>query len=241
MKTQAQIDATKAYQAKWRADNADKRAEDHRRWREKNADHVKQKSVAYATANAEAIRAKRAAKYLENVEAERAKRAKFRRENGDRLRAEAKARYEKNREVALTKAAEYREKNQEAIRASRVRNKAQTDAYAARYRQENAEKLKALNREWHAAHPEVRLAAMARRRANKLARTPNWDVELTDLVTKEAAHLTRLRGKATGFSWHVDHTLPLQGKHVSGLHTWSNLRVIPATMNRRKSNLFQPT
>jgi len=241
MKTQAQIDAKKAYQAKWRAENADKRAEDNRKWRAKNAEHVKQKSIAYAAANAESIRAKKAEKYLANVEVERAKRAQFRQKNIDRLKVQAKERYEKNREVALARAAEYRARNKESIRASRERNKAKAEAYAVRYRKENAEKLKLIHREWHAANPEVRLAAMSRRRANKLSRTPKWDVELTNLVAKEAAHLTKLREKSTGFRWNVDHTLPLQGKYVSGLHTWSNLQVISATVNRRKSNLFSPT
>lgn len=243
MKTQAQVDAKKAYQAKWRAENATKRAEANRRWREENAESIRLKKAAYAAANPEAIQAqnaRKAAKYLENAEAERAKRRKFRQDNREKVRAQAAAGYERNRETVLAYAAEHRARNKEAIRASKARNKAQADAYAIRYRQENAEALKVRSREWHNAHPEVRLAATARRRAGKLARTPKWDVELTDLAVKEAAHLTRVRGLKTGFSWHVDHVIPLQGRYVSGLHTWSNLRVIPASVNRRKSNFFQP-
>ena len=240
MKTQAQIDAKKAYQAKWRAENAEKRAADNREWREANAETVRLKKAAYNAANAEAIRARKAAKYLENAEAERAKRVKFRQDNSEKVRAAQKDRYAKNHEAALSRAAEYRANNREAIMASKARNKAQADAYAAKYREANAEMLKVRSREWHAANPEVRLAANARYRSTKLNANPKWDTELTDLVAKEAAALCRARFAATGFAWNVDHVVPLQGKYVSGLHVWNNLAVIPAIENRRKLNSFQP-
>ena len=38
--------------------------------------------------------------------------------------------------------------------------------------------------------------------------------------------------------WHVDHIIPLQGKNVSGLHVFSNLRVIPGEENVKKSNKY---
>lgn len=63
-----------------------------------------------------------------------------------------------------------------------------------------------------------------------------WDRELTELVTIEA-HDKRLRlNKITNYEWHVDHIIPLNGKYVSGLHTWNNLQVIPKILNFRKSN-----
>ena len=60
--------------------------------------------------------------------------------------------------------------------------------------------------------------------------------EFTELVTKEAHSLRRLRNTITGFEWHVDHVVPLKGKQVSGLHIWSNLAVIPKVDNLRKGN-----
>ena len=66
----------------------------------------------------------------------------------------------------------------------------------------------------------------------------SWNKELTDFVSQEASHLTQLRKQATGFSWHVDHIIPLCGKKVSGFHVWNNLQVIPAKINIRKNNGF---
>lgn len=80
----------------------------------------------------------------------------------------------------------------------------------------------------------------AKRRAEKLKRTPIW-LTMDDLwMIKQAHELAVLRTKLFGFSWHVDHVVPLQGKIVSGLHTPYNLQVIPAVVNTSKSNKFVP-
>ena len=71
--------------------------------------------------------------------------------------------------------------------------------------------------------------------------SPDWDRELTELVDLESANLARLREQATGFAWDVDHMIPLQCRTACGLHTWSNLQVIPAAMNLRKFNRMELT
>ena len=60
--------------------------------------------------------------------------------------------------------------------------------------------------------------------------------ELTEFVYSEAYDLAKKRGQLTGFKWHIDHIIPLNGKFVSGLHVWNNLQVIPASINLSKSN-----
>jgi len=62
------------------------------------------------------------------------------------------------------------------------------------------------------------------------------DDEFNLFVLSEIHSLRRKRNDLTGIDWHVDHIIPLQNKLVCGLHYYNNLRVIPASLNRRKSN-----
>jgi hypothetical protein len=86
-------------------------------------------------------------------------------------------------------------------------------------------------------HGKGILAARTRRRyASKLLRTPKWaDLNKIKTVYIEAARLT----EETGINMHVDHIIPLQGRKVSGLHVFENLRIIPAKENISKNNRFQ--
>jgi hypothetical protein len=68
--------------------------------------------------------------------------------------------------------------------------------------------------------------------------TPKWLTQDDHWMIEQAYELAALRTKLFGFSWQVDHIVPLQGKLVSGLHTPYNLQVIPAKHNQSKSNQF---
>lgn len=89
---------------------------------------------------------------------------------------------------------------------------------------------------WAAANPHKRSAIEARRRAAKLQRTPVWLTADDQWIIEQAYELAAIRTAVFGFSWHVDHIIPLQGKTVSGFHTPLNLRVIPGVENLRKHN-----
>ena len=158
-------------------------------------------------------------------------------------RAAARARYaadpDKNRAKHKTWAQENPEKVREATRAWRRSNPERVLEAQRSWASKNAAYVAEKARGWQIANPEKNRAAAQRTRAKRLTRNAQWDVEVTELVLVEAADAARRRAECTGFAWEVDHTIPLQGKKVSGLHVWNNLRVIPKFVNRSKGNNFE--
>ena len=84
----------------------------------------------------------------------------------------------------------------------------------------------------------VNTLSTARKKHIKRA-TPKWVDKDHMWLIKEAYELAQLRTKQFGFSWHVDHIVPIQGELVSGLHVIENLQVIPAIENIKKKNKFE--
>lgn len=131
-------------------------------------------------------------------------------------------------------AKQYRKDNKEKTRQYRKDNLDKRREWLAA----NKDKTSAHKKTYRQNHSDVVLANNAKRRTSKQKRNAKWGTELTDLVVVEAYHLCELRENMTGFSWHVDHVIPLNGKVVSGLHVWNNLAVIPAAENMSKSNRY---
>jgi len=95
---------------------------------------------------------------------------------------------------------------------------------------------KAVRSAYRRANKDLVNAKTVKYQTAKKNQLPKW-VDANELwMMKEAYDLADMRSKLFGFLWHVDHIIPLQGKKVSGLHTISNLQVIPAIINTRKSN-----
>ena len=136
------------------------------------------------------------------------------------------------------------------------------------YRQANPEKIKTLWKSWYEKNPDYsqerwqayykshdkRLkeassnrkklkphkyaAYNSKRRSARLEATPPW---LTKSQIKEIEDLYWLSQdlkRVTGFVYHVDHIVPLQGKDVCGLHVPWNLQVLPIDINLKKGNSF---
>jgi hypothetical protein len=83
----------------------------------------------------------------------------------------------------------------------------------------------------------ARSAERRARQAALLQRTPKWaDLKAIRKFYDEMHRLTR----ETGIQHHVDHTIPLQGDLVSGLHVTENLRVLPGPENLAKGSKFMP-
>jgi hypothetical protein len=76
----------------------------------------------------------------------------------------------------------------------------------------------------------MRKEYQARKKANKLQRTPAW--ANLDKIAEIYANCPE--------GYHVDHIIPLQGELVSGLHVENNLQYLSALENIQKSNKFIP-
>lgn len=133
-----------------------------------------------------------------------------------------------------------------------VKTKYHTLAQSDVYRQQERNRINAYNRQnpekvrergrLYSEKNRPKLVARAKQYVlSRERRTPAW-LTLDDLRMMEQAYeLAALRTKLFGFSWHVDHVLPLHGKFVSGLHVPHNLQVIPGFENRSKSNRYNVT
>lgn len=114
-------------------------------------------------------------------------------------------------------------------------------AAVRKYNAENADAVRARSRAYQKTHLHLYAKIKAQRKAAELQRTPVWLTEDDRWMMGQAYELAALRTSMFGFAWHVDHVLPLQGKKVSGLHVPQNMQVIPAKLNRAKSNHFEVT
>jgi len=103
----------------------------------------------------------------------------------------------------------------------------------------HTDKIKAGVKNWSKNNPVKMLTYTRASQTKRHMRYPKWLTCDDRWMIEQAYELAVLRTKMFGFSWHVDHIIPLQGKTVSGLHTPYNLQVIPGAENVRKSNSFE--
>lgn len=151
---------------------------------------------------------------------------------------------ERKRAQYFANAEEKRRKRREKYAQNPDKERAVARTRSAEWRAANPDKVKQqapLKRAYAKANPEKAVANLAKRRAAKLQRTPNW-LSADDLwMIEQAYELASLRAKLTKVAWHVDHVIPLQGELVSGLHVPTNLQVIPWFDNLSKANKYEVT
>lgn len=154
--------------------------------------------------------------------------------NKDRLRLWR----QKNPDKVRAQKLRHRERHPDAAKLYRERTKERAAETRLEWQRKNKEKVRASCKKWREENPDKNRAKAMRYRASKQNRTVKWEIELTELVVQEASHLCSLLEKYTGIKWHVDHVIPLCGEHVSGLHVWNNIGVLPAVANISKHNKY---
>lgn len=86
---------------------------------------------------------------------------------------------------------------------------------------------------YYEANKHIFRAGAAKYEADKIRATPSWaDHTKIRAIYKEAARLTA----ETGIQHEVDHYYPLRSKIMCGLHVETNLQILTAEANRKKSN-----
>lgn len=149
-------------------------------------------------------------------------------------------RYKNSRDAQLASWRKWYEANKD-VHAARVKrwhiaNKDKVRADAKAWVAANPEKVKAKHLRHIKKHPEAYTARSVASVARRAKRVPQWLTSEDRWLMREAYNLAKLRTRMFGFTWEVDHIIPLRAKLASGLHVPTNLQVIPKTENRNKRN-----
>lgn len=128
--------------------------------------------------------------------------------------------YKKHKDTILANNKKWRQENPQYAEDRRKTEayKEYMATYLKGYRSSNRGKLNHLSRQYKEA---------------KANRTPEWaDKEAIEAMYVLSQKITKI----TGVAMEVDHIIPLRGKTISGLHVETNLQLLPASLNRSKSN-----
>lgn len=202
-----------AYYKKYNEENREKRKAARKKWAEENRAHAVEKQKEYAKANAEKLKTY----YKEYNALQRPDSSEYHKNyykaNKERISERKKAYREANKaQIAEVKKADY-----EANKEARLAQKKE-------YRKKAAGNIAYLN---------------ACRKQSVRLRTPKWLTKHDKLRMKCTYAIAAMLTRVNKEPWHVDHTIPLQGGLVSGLHVPSNLQVMRGVENISKKNKFE--
>lgn len=117
-------------------------------------------------------------------------------------------------------------------------NREKVNTWWSLYREDNRAQIRVNAKKWRDTNKGKKNADTAKRWAAKMQRMPKWLTKDEKERMSCYYQLASMRTKESGYSWHVDHIVPMRGESVSGLHVPWNLRVIPAQENMNKGNRY---
>lgn len=147
---------------------------------------------------------------------------------------------QQKKEIKIKKAKYYQD-NKKRILRTNARWASQNTKRMAELRRDRYEKHKQKNleqsRAWYRNHPEAVRLKQARKRACKKAQIPCW---VNEKKIKEVYKTAELLTKTTGVQHHVDHIFPLRSDYMCGFHVETNMQILTAEENIKKSNREWP-
>ena len=133
----------------------------------------------------------------------------------------------------------YYKKNSDKIIARSKKRQQDNPVQYANYQKQRHQEHPEYKNKWYLNNPGRNAAKTKKYKVSKLQRLPIWvsqdELEQIKIVYEIAANMSML----DGIQYYVDHTLPLRGKKVSGLHILSNLQIIPHIENCSKGNRYR--
>lgn len=181
--------------------------------------------------------------YLRNRERVLAVNKTWAERNPENIKRRSAAWYAENtaRHKALTSArhARHREEINAAHRDWYAQNKEARALSVKAWRQEHPEIVKSIRKRYVENNPDKILARGVLAQAYRGRAAPKWLTAEHKAQIRKFYAIARWAMEETGEAYHVDHIVPIRGKHVCGLHVPWNLQVLSASENQRKSNLFE--
>ena len=160
--------------------------------------------------------------------------------NAVKNREAAKIKYWENPELSRENMRQRRENTPDVFKKSSAKNyqknKDKRRADSKLYVTLNSKRACERANNWKKANKPLVTEMERRRYAKKLRAFPVWANK--DAI--KAIYIEAQEFRDAGFNVHVDHIVPLQSKLVCGLHVESNLRILLAEHNIKKSNKVWP-
>jgi hypothetical protein len=173
--------------------------------------------------------------YLKNQEALIEKTKKYTQENLESKRQYWKEYIQKNKKKKQQYRLKYKEKNSHKIsegnKRYREKNVEKMRSYFQQYRQKNAKKIADRLKRYNEKYPEIGMESKAKNRA-KRRDAAKFLTNVQKKINRQFFLMAKRLKRCSNMNWHVDHIIPISR---GGLHVPSNLMVMPAKLNLRKS------